>query len=159
MGVSGCGKSTIGALLAHAMGCAFQEGDDLHPPANIAKMKAGEPLTDEDRALWLARIAAVLDGWRAAGHSGVLTCSALKHAYRAQLTAGRPVRLVYLRGSFDVIEARLRQRTGHFMPVGLLRSQVAALEEPGPDEHAIILPIEQSPGAQVAELLRLLASR
>ena len=158
MGVSGSGKSTVGLLLAHALGWPFQEGDDLHPPDNIEKMKAGHPLTDADRAPWLARIDEVIGKWQAAGQSGVLTCSALKRAYRSRLTEGRAaVQLVYVRGTFDTIHDRMLARTDHFMPIGLLESQFSALEEPGPDEHAIILPIEQPPGPLVGVLLRLLA--
>jgi carbohydrate kinase (thermoresistant glucokinase family) len=157
MGVSGSGKSTIGERLADALHWPFQEGDDLHPAANIAKMHAGHPLTDADRAPWLAAIAAKLDAWRAAGSAGVITCSALRRAYRAQLTTGRPeVRLVYVRGTFDTIHDRMEARSGHFMPVGLLESQFDTLEEPGPDEHAIILPIEQPPAALTHVLIRLL---
>jgi carbohydrate kinase (thermoresistant glucokinase family) len=160
MGVSGSGKSTVALLLAHALDWDFQEGDDLHPPENLAKMAAGTPLTDADRVPWLARIAAVIDQWREAGRSGVITCSALKRVYRSQILQGRPqAQLVYVRGTFETIHGRILRRTEHFMPVGLLESQFATLEEPDPEEHPIVLPIEQPPGALVGILIRALADR
>jgi carbohydrate kinase (thermoresistant glucokinase family) len=156
MGVSGSGKSTIGVLLAHTLGWAWQEGDDLHPAHNVAKMSAGIPLTDEDRLPWLQRIAEVIDGWRAAGQCGVVTCSALRRAYRDIILTDRTqVRLAYLQGSRQVIHDRMARRHEHFMPLALLASQFEALEEPGPEEHPIVLPVEQP----VAELLTLLISR
>src|SRR4051812_4811952 len=124
MGVSGAGKTTVARLVAERSGWRYQEGDALHPPANVAKMHSGTPLTDDDRWPWLRAIAAVIDGWRAARQSGVVTCSALKRSYRDILIGGRPdVRLVYLRGSHDLIGQRLSLRRGHFMPPGLLDSQ------------------------------------
>src|SRR5271168_5024251 len=123
MGVSGSGKSTVAALLAAALGCQFQEGDDLHPRENIEKMHAGTPLTDADRMPWLHKIAAEIDGWRAQGESGVLTCSALKRSYRDIIIGDRPdVTLVYLKGSHDLIRRRMVARHEHFMPVALLES-------------------------------------
>jgi len=154
MGVSGSGKSTIGRPLAARLGWPFKEGDDLHPPANIAKMKAGIPLDDADRAPWLAAIAGWIDGQAAAGLPGVVTCSALKRAYRAQLAAGRPqLRIVFLRGSQAVIAARVAKRQHHFMPPSLLASQFDDLQEPGPDEHPIIIDIDQPIEAQVDEIV------
>ncbi len=157
MGVSGSGKSTVAAPLAARLGWPFQEGDALHPPANIAKMKAGIPLTDADRAPWLAAIAAWIDGQVAVGEGGIVTCSALKRAYRDRLTRGRPrVRIVYLQGSPAVLAARLARRRGHFMPPSLLPSQLQDLEPPTPDEHPIVIDIDQPVAAQVEEIVRLL---
>lgn len=131
MGVAGSGKSTLGAALAERLGWPFQDGDDLHPPANRLKMAAGEPLTDADRAPWLAAVA----DWMAVHPRGVVACSALKHAYRMRLGG----RLVWLRGEPALIAARLAARQGHFFAPGLLESQFAALEPPGPDEAPIIV--------------------
>src|ERR1017187_2233354 len=157
MGVSGSGKSTIGRPLAARLGWPFKEGDDLHPPANIAKMKAGVPPSDADRAPWLAAIAAWIDGQAAAGAPGIVTCSALKRAYRSRLIDGRPqVRIVYLRGSEVVIAARVSKRKHHFMPPSLLASQFADLEEPGADEHPIVIDIGQPAPAQVEEIVHAL---
>jgi gluconokinase len=108
MGVSGSGKTTVSALLSAALGCQFQEGDDLHPAENVEKMHGGTPLTDGDRMPWLHKIAEEIDGWRARGESGVLTCSALKRSYRDIIIGGRPdVTLVYLKGSYDLIRRRM----------------------------------------------------
>lgn len=157
MGVSASGKTTVGVPLAKQLGWRFQEGDDLHPPANIAKMKSGTPLTDEDRSPWLHAIAALIDQWRAQGVSGVITCSALKRAYRDILIGDRPdVRLVYLQGERDLLVQRAAARHGHFMPASLLDSQLATLEEPGPDEHPITVHIGPPPEALVAEIIRRL---
>ena len=146
MGVSGCGKTTVARLIAAERGWPFQEGDALHPPANVAKMSAGHPLTDEDRWPWLHAIAAVIDGWTAAGQSCLVTCSALKRAYRDILIGPRQgVRLVYLRGEKSLIAERMAKRRGHFMPPALLDSQFATLEEPGADEHPITLDIRKTP--------------
>jgi gluconokinase len=118
MGISGSGKTTVSALLAAALGCQFQEGDDLHPAANVEKMHGGTPLTDADRLPWLRKIAEEIDGWRARGESGVLTCSALKRSYRDIIIGDRPgVTLVYLKGSYDLIRRRMTARHEHFMPV------------------------------------------
>jgi gluconokinase len=144
MGVSGSGKTTVAAALAQHLGWPFKDGDELHPAANIAKMRAGHPLDDSDRWPWLAQIADWIDAWRAAGSCGVITCSALKRSYRAFLTKGRgEVRIVYLHGDRSLIATRLATRSGHFMRSDLLASQFAALEEPGPDEHAIRVEVDQ----------------
>ncbi len=157
MGVSGSGKTTVAAMLAGALGVAFLEGDELHPRANVEKMRSGTPLTDEDRWPWLRAIAARIDQWRAAGQAGVVTCSALKRAYRDILIGDRPeVRLVYLRGSHQLIHERMAARHEHFMPVGLLDSQFATLEEPGPDERPIVVDVGGTPEQIVAEILRQL---
>ena len=158
MGVSGCGKTTVGRALADRLGWSFQEGDALHPPESVAKMTGGAPLTDDDRRPWLEAVAAWVDGKRAAGAGGVVSCSALKRAYRRVIVGDRPdVRLVYLRSGRDTIAARLAARTNHFMPPSLLDSQFATLEEPGPDERPIVVdasqPIDEIVAAIAARLL------
>ncbi len=156
MGVSGSGKTTVAALLAAAPGCQFQEGDDLHPRANVEKMRSGIPLTDADRLPWLRKIAEKIDGWRARGECGVLTCSALKRSYRDIIIGDRhDVVLVYLKGSRDLIRQRMAARHEHFMPTALLDSQFATLEEPTPDEHPIIVGV----GGQPAEIAHEIVCR
>lgn len=143
MGVSGCGKSRIGAAVAKRLGAQFIDGDDLHPPANIAKMAAGTPLDDADRAPWLARVGEVL-----AAPDTVVACSALKRRYRDQIrTRARDVIFLHLYGSREVLLQRMATRPGHFMPVSLLDSQLAALEPPGPDERHVAIDIDASPTA------------
>ena len=161
MGVSGAGKSTVGTLIAARLDCPFRDADSFHPPANIAKMKSGAALTDEDRRPWLAAIAAWIAAHRAAGTSGVVTCSALKRVYRDIVTDRQraDVRLVYLKGEFDLIAARLAARKGHFMPPALLRSQFDALEEPAADEHAITVPIDATPQDIAARVIAQLPPR
>ena len=154
MGVSGSGKSTVAALLAAALGCQFQEGDDLHPPENVEKMRSGTPLTDADRMPWLRKIAEEIDGWRARGECGVVTCSALKRSYRDIIIGDRrDVVLVYLKGSRELIHQRMVARHGHFMPVALLDSQFATLEEPTPDEHPIIVDVGGHPAEIAHEIV------
>jgi gluconokinase len=153
MGVSGSGKSTAAAHVATRLGWPMIEGDDLHPPANIAKMSQGIPLTDADRKPWLETIAAHIDDWRRAGVQGIITCSSLKRAYRDSLRAGHTdVRFVYLKGSYDLLLDRMQHRTRHFMPPSLLKSQFDTLEEPGPDE-AIIVNLDQTEAAIVTDTL------
>lgn len=160
MGVSGSGKTTVSALLSAALGCQFQEGDDLHPADNVEKMHGGTPLTDEDRMPWLHKIAEEIDSWRARGESGVLTCSALKRSYRDIIIGDRPdVTLVYLRGSYDLIRRRMAARHEHFMPVALLDSQFATLQEPTPDEHPIIVDVGSEPAEVATEIVRQLEER
>jgi gluconokinase len=160
MGVSGSGKTTVAALLAAALGCQFQEGDDLHPPENVAKMRSGTPLNDADRMPWLHKIAEEIDAWRAAGQSGVLTCSALKRSYRDIIIGDRPeVTLVYLRGSHDLIHARMAARHEHYMPLALLDSQFGTLEEPTPDEHPITVDVGGKPTEIAAVIVRQLEER
>jgi len=160
MGVSSSGKTTVAKFLADALGCPFREGDDLHPQANVDKMRRGLPLTDADRAPWLDRIASELDHWRAHGLSGVLTCSALKRAYRAKIIGDRrDVTLVYLSGSYERVKRRMAARRNHFMPVALLDSQFAALEPPGADEHPITVAVEGSGVAIAGEVARELVER
>ena len=158
MGVSGSGKTTVAAMLAGALGARFLEGDDLHPRANVEKMRSGIPLDDADRLPWLQSIAREIDDWRAQGEMGVVTCSALKRAYRAIIVGDRPeVALVYLRGSRDLIQHRMAARHEHFMPVGLLDSQFAALEEPAAEERPIVMDIEAGPLQIVDEIVHRLA--
>jgi gluconokinase len=160
MGVSGSGKTTVAVLLSAALGCQFQEGDDLHPAANVEKMHSGTPLTDADRLPWLRKIGEEIDGWRARGESGVLTCSALKRAYRNIIIGDRSdVTLVYLKGSHDLIHRRMAARHEHFMPVALLDSQFATLQEPTPDEHPLTVDVGGRPAEIVAEIVRLLEER
>ena len=149
MGVSGAGKSTVGQVLAARLGCPFRDADSFHPSANIVKMSRGEPLTDTDRWPWLIAIADWIEERRIAGDIGVVTCSALKRAYRDLITQRQraDVRLVYLKGEFELIAARLAARKGHFMPPALLKSQFDALEEPAADERAIMVPIDAAPDA------------
>ena len=159
MGVAGCGKSTIAHLLANELGWPMLEGDEFHSLANIAKMRAGIPLTDADRRPWLDAIAGHLAAWHASGMSGLVTCSALKQQYRARLVAHCPeARFIYLKGTPDLIRERLVKRLGHFMPVNLLDSQFAALEEPGPEERAVAVSAVPTPAEIVAEILKLIPS-
>ena len=157
MGVSGSGKTTIARGLAQQEGWILLEGDSFHPPANIAKMKAGTPLTDEDRWPWLRAIAAREDELLAVGQSAVLACSALKRTYRDILIGDRAdTVLVYLRGSQALIADRMKARKNHFMPPALLDSQFATLEEPGPDEHPIVVEIGGEPEAIIEDAIRQL---
>jgi ribose 5-phosphate isomerase A len=158
MGVSGAGKTTIAEELVARLGWPFQEGDALHPEANVAKMHAGIPLTDADREPWLKAVAAWIDGQRAKKQPGIITCSALKRAYRDIIIGGRPeARLVYLRGSRELIAEHLAGRHGHFMPAGLLQSQIDALEQTGPDEEPLTVDIGPPPGKVAEEIIRQLA--
>jgi gluconokinase len=160
MGVSGSGKTTVSALLAAALGCQFQEGDDLHPHENVEKMHSGTPLTDAYRLPWLGTIAEEIDSWRARGESGVLTCSALKRSYRDIIIGDRPeVTLVYLKGSHDLIRRRMVARHEHFMPVALLESQFATLQEPRTDEHPIAVNVGDRPVEIAIEIVRQLEER
>jgi ribose 5-phosphate isomerase A len=159
MGVSGAGKSTVAKELAARLGWPFEEGDWLHPEANVAKMHAGIGLTDSDRQPWLNAVAAWIDGQRAKGQPGIITCSALKRSYRDMIIGDRPeVRLVYLRGSRALIAGRLAGRQEHFMPASLLPSQIDILEEPGPDEDPLIIDIGPSAGQLADEIIRLLGA-
>ena len=157
MGVAGCGKSTVGAALAERLGAVYLDGDTLHPPANIAKMSRGEPLTDEDRWPWLAIV-----GRRLAEPDGVLIlgCSALKRRYRDLIReeAGAPVTFVHLSGSKELIASRMGARTGHFMPTSLIESQFAALEPPTPDENAIAVDIGEPIGRMVDRIVSFIGA-
>ncbi|MBV9747882.1 MAG: gluconokinase [Acetobacteraceae bacterium] len=149
MGVSGSGKTTVGAMLAGRLNCEFVDGDDFHPAANVAKMHAGHPLTDEDRWPWLDSIARWIDAVRATKGRGVVACSALRRAYRDRLVEGRPdVVLVFLEGDENLIAARQAARHGHYMPASLVASQFATLEPPGEDEQALEVSVEP-PAADV----------
>jgi carbohydrate kinase (thermoresistant glucokinase family) len=157
MGVSGCGKTTVAQILAERLHWAFEEGDALHPPANVAKMAAGHPLDDADRAPWLAKVADWVDARLDAGQCGVITCSALKRAYRELIDRrGARVEFVYLHGSRELIASRLAGRHGHFMPSSLLDSQFATLEEPGPDEPAIRVEIGEPAPAIADDIMKAL---
>ena len=156
MGVSGCGKSSVGAALSTALSIPYLDGDHLHPAANVAKMRAGTPLTDADRWPWLDRVAQVM-----ADRSPVIIgCSALRRSYRDRLRQGAraPVQFVHLSGSRSVIATRLAARQGHYMPASLLDSQFAALETPGPDE-ALTVDIDQPLTDLVADILQQLKAR
>jgi carbohydrate kinase (thermoresistant glucokinase family) len=157
MGVSGSGKSTIGSLLAGRLQWEFEDGDSFHPAANVEKMHKGVPLTDEDRWLWLDAITAWIGKTRITGGHGVIACSVLKRRYRDVLIGDRAdVRLVYLKGSEELIARRIATRHEHFMPPSLLHSQFVALEEPGSDENPITISIEPRPSQIVAQILSVL---
>ncbi|MFT4030657.1 MAG: gluconokinase [Protaetiibacter sp.] len=142
-GVSGSGKSTVGALLAARLGVPFADGDALHPPANLAKMASGIPLDDADRWPWLDAV-----GERLAASPVVVACSALRRAYRDRLRAAAPgARFVLLDGSRELLEARMAARTDHFMPPALLDSQLATLERPDPDERVLVYDIAETPAS------------
>jgi gluconokinase len=148
MGVSGCGKTTVAAILAGSLGWPFEEGDAMHPQSNIEKMAAGHPLTNEDRAPWLEKVATWVEERLDAGENGLITCSALKRSYRDVINRrGSGVVFVFLAGSKETIAARLAVRHGHFMPSSLLDSQFADLEEPTSDEPA--LRVDVGPPADV----------
>jgi gluconokinase len=157
MGVSGAGKTTVAGLLADRLGWAFAEADDFHPRKNIEKMRAGTPLTDADRRPWLRAIAAWLAAWADAGENAVVTCSALKRAYRDVLRdAGPRIRFVHLDGDRDTLARRLGGRSGHFMPPALLGSQLADLEPLGADEDGVVVDIAGPPEEVAADALRRL---
>jgi gluconokinase len=158
MGVSGSGKTTVAELLAKQLNWPFMEGDRLHPPGNVEKMRQGTPLTDADRWPWLDRIGEELKSWGDEGKSGVLTCSALKRAYRDRIRSTRPdVRFIYIKGSEALIEARVSARHHEYMPASLLRSQFDTLEEPTPDERGVVIvDAGGSANEEVAEVLAAL---
>lgn len=159
MGVSGVGKTTLMHALAQRLGIEAVDADDLHPAANREKMAAGVPLTDADRAPWLAAVAARLAEAVAMKHGVVLACSALRRTYRDQLRAAAPtIRLVHLVAAEPLLHARMQARDGHFMPVSLLASQLAALEPPAPDEQALHLPADAELSALVDAVTAWLAA-
>lgn len=154
MGVSGCGKSAVGSLLAEALKVPYVEGDDVHPPENVAKMAAGIPLNDADRAGWLAALRARIATARAQGGGLVVSCSALKRAYRDLLREGDPaLRFAHLHGPREML-ARRMQRPGHFMPPSLLDSQLRTLQPLQPDEAGIVLDIGQPLAVLVAQIVQ-----
>jgi gluconokinase len=151
MGVTGAGKSTIGRLLSRRLGWPFFDGDDYHPPVNVAKMASGQPLTDGDRAGWLDRLAQLVGQQCQQGQPAVLACSALKRSYRDQLrAAGQDVRFVYLQCQPDLLKQRLMERPDHFMPASLLDSQLATLETP---HDALIVRAEESAAVLVDQIV------
>ena len=157
MGVSGSGKSTIADQLAKRLGWTYEDGDRFHPASNVAKMKAGQPLTDEDRWPWLRAIAAEIDRVCQSGEHAVFACSALKRAYRDILTHGRDdIRVVYLDGTQALIADRLAKRKGHFMPAGLLESQFKTLEPPAEIENPLTVSIDAPVAAIIDDIVRQL---
>ena len=157
MGVASSGKTSLGERLAERLGWPFRDADSFHPPENVAKMAGGTPLNDDDRKPWLAAIAAWIDDLRAKGEHGIVTCSALKRAYRQVIVGDRPdVALVYLKGSRDLIGRRMAARQHHFMPPALLDSQFAALEEPDADETPLVVSVEDSKDAIVQDVVERL---
>ncbi len=149
MGVSGCGKSTVGEALAALMDWEYHEGDAYHPPENVAKMARGEPLNDDDRAPWLTALRVAIEQMLENDSSGVVACSALKEAYRERLLIDHPdVHFVYLHGDFDTIYNRMKARAGHYMKAAMLQSQFDALEPPG--KEALRLDVTQPPDVLVA---------
>ena len=159
MGVSGCGKSTVGEAVAQKLGSPFYDGDDLHPPENVAKMASGQPLDDTDRYPWLARLRNLIATHLEKGETAVLACSALKKKYRDQLrqrNAG--IQFVYLKGDFELIWGRMQARPEHYMKAEMLHSQFADLEEPDED-RALIVNIENDVDGIVRRILELDSSR
>ena len=153
MGVSGCGKSTVGQVLAQRLGCPFYDGDDFHPAENVAKMSQGIPLNDDDREPWLNRLADLIEEHLLRGETAVIACSALKEKYRKRLKRGQEnVVFVYLRGNFDLIWQRMQQREGHYMKAEMLQSQFDVLEEPDPDT-AVVVNIAPDIDSIVSEIL------
>jgi gluconokinase len=149
MGATGAGKTTIGTMLAAQLNWQFADADAFHPPANIEKMSKGIPLNDADRAPWLAAMRKAILEWIAAGNNVVLACSALKRAYREELRASPEVKIVYLKGNYELLAERIRHRHGHFAGEGILAGQFADLEEP---EDAITVDAAKSPEEIVAEI-------
>lgn len=158
MGVSGSGKTTLGKRLAAELGWPFYEGDDFHPQANIEKMAHGEALTDDDRWPWLDALRAQIQTLLAQGKPAVISCSALKRAYRTRLMGTHPdVQVVYLQGTYALMQQRIAVRQGHFMPAKLLESQFETLEEPDASENALRVDVAQPPAVLVSEIRRALA--
>ena len=153
-GVAGSGKTTVGTQLATRLGWRFADADGFHSAVSVEKMRAGIPLTDEDRAPWLRAINSWMDGIEAQGESGVITCSALKRRYRDELLSGRPAAtMVFLEVSKEDLVQRLNRRVGHFFPEKLLDSQLAAVEVPQPGEDALVLPASEPPEQEVREIM------
>ncbi|WP_029137086.1 gluconokinase [Nakamurella lactea] len=155
MGVSGSGKTTLAKTLSEKFGWEYGEGDDLHPRANVEKMAAGHPLTDEDRWPWLDRISVWIGDHLAAGRSGVITCSALRRRYRNRLS-GTGVVFLYLHGSYELIDERMKRRKDHYMPESLLHSQFDTLEEPGDDENVVVVELGGTPQEEADRAIQAL---
>jgi carbohydrate kinase (thermoresistant glucokinase family) len=157
MGVSGSGKTTVATALSERLGWPYEEGDSLHPKANVEKMASGHPLNDDDRWPWLEKVTEWAEGLLADGRSGVITCSALKRSYRDLINrSGNGIRFVYLQGEKSLIAERLAARRGHYMPASLLDSQFADLEEPAVDEPAIRVHIGPAPNEIVDTIMKRL---
>lgn len=155
MGVSGCGKTSVGQELAARLKCPFFDGDDFHPPGNVAKMASGQPLSDDDRTPWLARLHTLIREQLDKGETAVLACSALRKKYRNQLRTGNDrVQFIYLDGTFDLIWQRMATRTDHYMKAEMLQSQFDTLERPSKQE-AITLSIDQPVDKIISDILRL----
>ena len=154
MGPAGSGKTTVGELLASQLGWEFADGDSFHSPANIEKMSRGVPLDDHDRIPWLDAIRAAMEHWNAQRRNVVLACSALKKSYRERLLINSAVRLVYLKGTFDLLRQRLHARKGHYATEQILKSQFADLEEPA---DAITMDVARSPEEIVAQIRKQLS--
>ena len=152
MGVAGCGKTTVGRMLSVKLGWKYFEGDEYHPKENVAKMSAGIPLNDDDRKPWLLKLRSIIEDALAQGTNIILTCSALKESYREILKVNDDVKFIYLKGSYELIESRMKLRKDHFMKPGMLKSQFDALEEP---TEAIIIDIDQELNKIVDEIIRI----
>jgi gluconokinase len=150
MGVAGAGKTTIGQLLAAQLHWLFADADDYHSPANVAKMRVGIPLTDEEREPWLEALRTLISGWIASGQNAVLACSALRHSYRERLRVGTETQFVYLKVSPEILRERLHARHGHYMTENMLASQLATLEEP---QRAIVVNGDNTPAEIASEIL------
>jgi gluconokinase len=154
MGISGCGKSTVGQMLAEKLGMRFAEGDDYHPPANVAKMSKGQPLNDNDRMPWLKSMADDIKSWTEQDIPAVLSCSALKKSYRNILTNGNPkVRLVHLHGDTQIVRDRMTKRRDHYMPPSLIDSQIATLEIPEAQEKVLTINLADDPVKIVDQII------
>ena len=157
MGISGSGKSTLGQMTAKRLGVPFEEGDEYHPQANVAKMASGQPLDDADRQPWLAALARAIGDWSAWGETRVLSCSALRRRYREMLRAASDdVRFVFLDGAVELVRARMSERESHFMPVALIESQIADLEVPDGEADVIRLDINEDPETLVDRVVSIL---